>query len=411
MIRPLAACLLLQFSAACSSGAGDVGPSASEPSDADDSPSAPGALSTDDPPATPGAPSKPTTPSVPQKDIPAVDDAVKRFMTTYAIPGVSLAVTKGEKLVYAKSYGRMGPKDSQPVTNASLFRIASISKPFTAAGIMRLMEQGKLTLDSKVFGSGGILSEYSSKNLAAMSDITVTQLLHHTTGNWPNDGADPMFQQPSMSARDLIQWTLNNYADREKRGQYFYSNFGYCLLGRVIEKLSGKSYEQFIRQEILAPAGIQHMAIAGNTLADRKPNEVIYSGAGQDPYGMNVTRMDSHGGWVASATDLMRFMVKVDGFNSKSDLLKPATETVMTTPSAGNAGYACGWQVNKANNWWHTGLLPGLTTELIRGGNGFSWAILANTWAPSSQLGADMDDLLWPVVRDASTPWQNIDQF
>jgi CubicO group peptidase (beta-lactamase class C family) len=352
--------------------------------------------------------------SAAQKDIAAVDNAVKNFMSTYGVPGVAIAVTKGEKLVYAKAYGQVGPSDTHPVTNDSLFRIASVSKPFTSAGIMRLIEQGKLTMGSTVFGASGILSEYASANLAALTDITIDQLLHHTSGNWPNDGNDPMFQQTSLDAHALIQWTLDNQPDRGMRGQYFYSNFGFCVLGRVIEKLSGKTYEQFIHDEIFSAAGITDMTIAGNTLADRKPNEVIYAttaGDG-DPYGMNVARMDSHGGWLASATDLMRFMVRVDGFSAKPDFLKASTETVMTTGSAGNANYACGWAVNASHNWWHTGSLPGTATELIRGANGFNWAILTNKRGPnSSQMGTDIDQLLWPAVTDSSTPWQDIDQF
>ncbi|MBL7758505.1 MAG: beta-lactamase family protein, partial [Chitinophagaceae bacterium] len=83
-----------------------------------------------------------------QVAIPAIDNAVTAFMTTYQIPGVSIAITKNGKLVYLKSYGKMSATDNTPVTDNSLYRIASVSKPITAVGIMKLLEANKLTLDS-----------------------------------------------------------------------------------------------------------------------------------------------------------------------------------------------------------------------------------------------------------------------
>jgi len=353
------------------------------------------------------------TPPVTQKDIAAIDNAVKNFMTTYKIPGVSIAVTKSDNLVYVKSYGQMSAADNTPVTNNNLFRIASVSKPVTAVAIMKLLEAGKLTMDSKVFGTGSILgNDYPSSKLSAVSDLTVRNLLHHTSNLWPNDGNDPMFRQPAYNHQQLITWTLDNYNGTSSRGVYRYSNFGYCLLGRIIEKLSGKSYEQFVKDEVLKPCGINNMVMGGSTLADRKPNEVLYTGQGGfDPYVYNIPRMDAHGGWLASATDLARFIVKVNGFSGKADILQPSTIATMTTKSVPSSNYASGWGVNSANNWWHTGGLPGTATEIIRSGSGFGWVILCNSRSTSAGFDAAMDNLLWPIINDASTPWQGIDQF
>lgn len=351
-------------------------------------------------------------PPVTQNDIPAIDNAVKAFMSTYTIPGVSIAITKDNKLVYVKSYGKMSASDNTPITNKSLFRIASVSKPITAVGIMKLLEANKLTLDSKVFGAGSILgNDYPSSNLASVTDLTVRHLLHHTSNAWPNDGNDPMFQQPSFNFNQLIKWTLDNYSALGPRGVYRYSNFGYCLLGRIIEKLSGKSYEQFIKDEVLSPSGITTMTLGGNTLADRKANEVIYTGQGGfNPYNMNVTRMDAHGGWIASATDLAKFMVRVDGFSGKPDILQPATITTMTTRSVPSSNYACGWGVNNANHWWHTGGIPGTATEIIRSSTGYCWVILCNSRSNNANFNDALDGLLWPFMTNA-TAWQDIDQF
>jgi D-alanyl-D-alanine carboxypeptidase len=353
------------------------------------------------------------TPPVTQKDIAAIDNAVKNFMTTYKIPGISIAVTKSDNLVYVKSYGQMSASDNTPVTNNNLFRIASVSKPVTAVAIMKLLEANMLTMDSKVFGAGSILgTDYPSSKLAAVSDLTVRNLLHHTSNLWPNDGNDPMFKQPAYNHQQLITWTLDNYNGTASRGVYRYSNFGYCLLGRIIEKLSGKTYEQFVKDEVLKPCGINNMVMGGSTLADRKPNEVLYTGQGGfDPYIYNIPRMDAHGGWLASATDLARFMARVNGFSGKADILQPSTITTMTTRSVPSSNYASGWGVNSANHWWHTGGLPGTATEIIRSSSGFGWVVLCNSRSTSAGFDTALDNLLWPFVNDATTPWQDIDQF
>lgn len=348
-----------------------------------------------------------------QKNIETIDNAVKNFMQKYSIPGVSIAVTRDDKLVYVKSYGKMSESDNTAISNNNLFRIASVSKPITGVGIMKLLEASKLTLDSKVFGAGSILgNDYPSGKLAQVSDLTVRHLLHHTSNLWPNDGNDPMFKQPAFNHQQLINWTLDNYNGVSTRGIYRYSNFGYCLLGRIIEKLSGKSYEQFIKDEVLKPCGINAMQIGGNKLADRKTNEVIYTGQGGfDPYAYNVNRMDAHGGWIASATDLARFLVHVNGFNGKADILKPATITTMVTRSVPSSNYAGGWGVNNAGHWWHTGSIPGTAAEIVRAANGFGWVILCNSRSASGSFDSDLDGLMWPFVTNNSTPWQDIDQF
>ena len=347
-----------------------------------------------------------------QKDLASIDDAVTAFMATYSIPGVQVAVTRNEKLVYVKSYGKMSTSDNSPVVNSNLFRLASVSKPVTAIGIMKLLEANKLTMDSKIFGTGSILgNDYPSVKLAGVSDITVRHLLTHSTGAWPNDGTDPMFQQATLNQSQLIKWTIDNYP-AGTRGVYKYSNFGYCLLGRVIEKLSGKPYEQFIKDEVLKPAGITTMSIGGNTMADRKPGEVLYTGqSGENPYIYDYPRMDAHGGWIASATDLARMLVSYDGFNNKRDLLKPATITTMTTVGVPGSGYGSGWSVNTANNWWHQGSLPGTATNIVRTAKGFNWVILCNSRSRISSFSTALDGLLWPAVNATSTPWQDIDQF
>jgi CubicO group peptidase (beta-lactamase class C family) len=185
---------------------------------------------------------------------------------------------------------------------------------------------------------------------------------------------------------------------------YAYSNFGFCILGRVIEKLTGAPYEQHVRVAILKRCGVADMRIGGNTLAERAPGEVVYYGAGgQNPYDMNVRRMDSHGGWLATARDLAMFASHVDGHSPSRNILQPESIRQMTTPTTANAGYAKGWAVNRVPNWWHGGSLPGTTTLMVRTASGLCWAALANTREDSGDTGGAMDKMMWDLVRQVKS--------
>src|SRR5437588_4552220 len=143
-----------------------------------------------------------------------------------------------------------------------------------------------------------------------------------------------MFMNTGMNHHQLISWMLNDPAHRMTRDantQFEYLNFGFCLLGRVIEKVTGQSYEQFVRQAVLAPSGITDMTIGGNTEAARKPREVKCYPA--DAYTLNVTRFDSHGRLLASPIHLARFIVHVDGLPTKPDIISAPSHTLMTTDS------------------------------------------------------------------------------
>lgn len=329
---------------------------------------------------------------------------VRSFLQTYAVPGLSVAFSHQGRLAYQAGFGVANPATGEKVTPAHRFRIASVSKPITSVAIHLLAEQGRLDLQGGVFGGLLPFDQHRAASPEA-TDITVHHLLTHVSGGWGNKKDDPMFQQPTMNHAELIPWTLATHALDNPPGETFaYSNFGYCVLGRVIEKVSGMPYEEFVQQHVLAPCGVTGMKIAGNTLAERAANEVVYvdlkAGA---PYGMNVRRMDAHGGWLATPADLVRFLTHVDGFTTTPDLLHETTIQSMTTASQANRSYACGFSVNARPNWWHGGSLPGTSALVVRTASGMCWAALAN--ARAKGIDAALDRLMWQIAR-AVPEWQ-----
>jgi CubicO group peptidase (beta-lactamase class C family) len=336
----------------------------------------------------------------------AMADAAGEFMRNYEVPGLGLAVAHQGRIVYEEAFGMADKEAGKRLTRAHRFRIASVSKPITSVAIFTLIEQGRLKLGDRVFGRGGILGRDFGAPPAGsdIDQITVEHLLTHTSGGWVSGNGDPMFRQSRLHHHALIAWTLANQPLTSRPGTtYGYSNFGYCVLGRVIESITRRSYENFVRDAVLARAGVKDMEIAGNTLRDRRAREVRYYTQGnENPYGMNVKRMDSLGGWLARPASLAAFASHVDGF-SRSSILLPASIHSMTKGSAANSGCAKGWQVNHLNNWWHMGSLPGTTSIIVRTHSQFCWAALINTRRPQSAIGLDLDRLVWAMVKKVAS--------
>ncbi|QDV42825.1 N-acyl-D-glutamate deacylase [Stieleria neptunia] len=349
-----------------------------------------------------------------------VDAVLQAFIGEHQIPGASLAITDSSRLVYARGFGYADVGQRERVTPESLFRIASISKPITAVAILQLIEQKKLSLDDKVFE---VLqyepylpenAEYDKRQ----DEITIRHLLQHR-GGWDRDQSfDAMFRstefsktlgvEPPAAPETIIRMMLGKPLDFDPGERYAYSNYGYCLLGRVIEKLTGKSYEQYVKQSVLDPVGSTAMSIGATRLAGRKENEVRYydprlgdsvfakdlNSPVPQPYGAwHLEAMDSHGAWIASATDLVRFASALDSPEDSPILSSDSIAEMVKRPD-GLAGhnqdgtpkskfYGLGWSVTTNESGQltasHGGSLPGTNTILIRRPDGRNVALLFNT--------------------------------
>lgn len=383
---------------------------------------------------------------VAQPELTGVDDAVLAFMKKWDIPGGAVAITKDGRLVYARGFGYADAENKVPVMPSSRFRIASVSKPFTAIAIMKLVEEGRLKLDDIVFGPKGILNDpiYSDIKDPRTKTITLRNLLQHR-GGWDRYATpDPMFQSQAVAtearcplpppASAIIQYALRRPLDFTPGTRAAYSNFGYCILGRVIEKVTGQTYEQYVKMAEIDPLGITEMAIGSGPRSGRMKDEVVYyddpanvgpsifepGTTGPMAYGyLNLRAMDSHGGWVATATDLVRWMNAVDGFGRKDSLVSRATLESMTPKPP--AIPLC-WEVNKAGNWWHDGCMPGTCSELVRTADGMTWALLFNALGPVTgdkkvqerrPIGAimsDLDRIVWNGLAHVRQ-WPSHDQF
>lgn len=335
------------------------------------------------------------------------DRDVRTFMQYWHMQGVSISIMRNDSLVYSKGYGWADKEKKVEMTPGHILRLASVSKLITATGIMKLQEEGKLTLGDKVFGPDGILCD--SLFTASITDsnyykITVEHLLRHK-GGFTTRAGDPMF-----STRDIIvQNRLSGPPDHEtltkiqlRRRLPFepgtsqsYSNFGYLLLSMIIEKVTGEDYEKWIQDNILKPAGCLDMHIANNYYSEKFENESRYYVQDDDTpvpeynnsgrtvircYGGNdIHALAGAGAWVASSAELARFVASIDARPEIPDVISEESVRQMTEYFDPDT-YSLGWNDTKpTGEWTRTGTFSGTSALIKYFPDGECWIFISNT--------------------------------
>ena len=383
-----------------------------------------------------------------------LDQMMQSALQQNSVPGGALAVSYQGRLIFARGYGCANTASNTPVQPDSIFRMASVSKTFTAIATLQLIQQGKLSLSTPVFGS--ILTDYQplpGKTITpGLLQITVQDLLEHT-GGWdrsmiqsfngtkysePLDGllwaaADALGHPRPATDADVISVMLSQPLQHTPGTYYAYSDFGYALLGRVIEHVSKIGYEQYVQQNILKPLGIGRQKLAATLESDTANGEVTYydsPGAAlvqsvfptvtspvPAPYGGHFMEdVDSAGEWATTTVDLTRFLSAIDGTGGVTALLNASTiaqmqvDPMVQNETAGSF-YGLGFdfqEVNGGLRWTKDGGLPGTTSFVVHSPvSGFTWAVVLNSSpnpANTSSSGQDTTGtLLSNIVSQVET--------
>lgn len=334
-----------------------------------------------------------------------IDKKVKAFMRKWQIKGASLAVMRNDSLVYAKGYGWADEAEGIAMEPSHILRMASVSKLITATGIMVLQDRDSLSIKDTVFGPSGILNDSLFNTVIKDKNyhkITIEHLLRHQGGFY----RDPLFSSLDVMKQmqldnppvkeDFYKLVLRNRlrfmpGDWEK-----YSNFGYLLLSEIIEKVSGKPYEQFIREEVLRPAGCFDMHIGGSYYSDRRPNEVRYythEGDGKfiEEYngsgimvercygGNNIPLLSGAGAWCGSPAEIARLVASIDGKSEVEDIIS-AEAVAQMTEYFDKETYSLGWNdTDPQKGWSRTGTLAGTSALVKYFPDGECWILITNT--------------------------------
>lgn len=369
-----------------------------------------------------------------------IDTAIETVLRRHDIAGVSVAVARHGRLLFERAYGLADRDAHTSVTPTTRFRIASLSKPITAAAVLELAGRGRLSLDAPI---AALLGNETDAAPAARA-VTVRHLLQHTS-QWgvaaPDvDGPDLARLMARIGATDysrtpfarLARAALADGPRSPPGGTFLYSTFEYCTLGTIIEAVSGMGYEEAVRQFVLAPAGAASFGLAAGFSEGRLKDEAkTYDYAGAPKYrfvidGKTVerSRADAYwpderrstcaagGRWVATPRDYLRVMASLGG-QRMPRIGNPRTMRLLFDNDGavhtGEADYRFAhglfFEVSALGTyWWHTGGYAGTATAYGRNDSGFEWAVFYNGRPKGEEIYGDTYRGLWTTIR-ATARW------
>jgi N-acyl-D-amino-acid deacylase len=347
----------------------------------------------------------------PNKLLAPLDEAIEKIMLRHGIPGASVAITRKGKLIYARGYGWSHHEKEALTTPQTLFGLASVSKVFTALAILVLVEEGKLKLDQKVFA---ILNHLKPLPRVVpdrrLSQITIRQCLNHSCGwdrekngdpiNWSQQIALAMKVRMPINEDQLIRFTMSLPLDFDPGTKHVYTNVGYVILGQIVAKISGMTYERFVRTKVLEPMGMKRASLhdRGNRYFDGEARRYT-AGMLQAMPPYNAPWTDASGGWAASAVDLARMMTAIDGSRTGKPFLGKEVMKEMLAPPPkplkpreDKTYYGLGWDAVAPGKddygYVKSGSWPGVRSMVKHRLDDFNTVILYNAVIQPDQLDA-----------------------
>jgi D-alanyl-D-alanine carboxypeptidase len=290
----------------------------------------------------------------------SVDEYIRTQMKFERIPGLSMAVVRDGKVVKSKAYGAANLETGTPASPATVYKIGSVSKQFLAAGIMLLVQQGKVRLDDP-------LNKYIEDIPKSWEGITLANLLNHTSGiARESPGFDPHKVQADA---DVIQATYSLPLTSAPGTRWAYSNINYYCLAEVIRKTTGEPWSKFIADNIFAPTGMT--ATRTTTVTDIVPNRAT----GYSARGKGFENADSwlalrpSGAFLSTVLDFAKW----DAALYSDSVLSSASRSKMWTPVRLSDGttshYGFGWFLDSIQGHQrihHSGGVPGFACEFDR---------------------------------------------
>jgi D-alanyl-D-alanine carboxypeptidase len=301
-----------------------------------------------------------------------------------------VAVLRNGKVLHTAAFGMENPFESKAATTDTRFRIASVSKMLMVVAIMQLVNEGSVQLDQPFFAQLGIDGPFADPRLAT---ITVRQLLSHTSGFAASRGI--FFGHGLNTWQEAANAAVGQVLQFDPGTAFQYSNTNYCLLGRLLESVTGQPFEAAIRDRVLNPIGAKaHLA----PTFDSKPGDALHASAAGRNY-MEV--LGPAGGWVATPLDIAKLGAALRVDSAGPHLLDQATVDLMRVPvpvpvevppPVSGWSYGLGLMLFADGSWGHTGTIESTHAIVINRPDGLTVALLI-----SGKFPAVSDDLV-PVI-------------
>ena len=319
-----------------------------------------------------------------------IDKLVNSAIKAFDVPGVSIGIIKDGKFTHIKGYGKANIENNDPVNKNTIFKIASNSKAFTSASLALLVEQGKLKWSDKVHQ---ILPDFEMNDPWVTKEFNIRDLLTHRSGLGRGAGDLMLWPEPTKFSRNQLVKNLRHLNSVSSfRDEYAYDNLLYIVAGEVVAKISGMSWESFVKKEIFKPLGMNRCFAGGVDVANVKniatphtqiDNKVIVMEANK--INNNVNLMAAAGGIKCDMADVLSWvgmqlnrgmMLNDKRFLSKKSILEmwkpvttlPLSQTSKNYDNTGFRAYSLGWRVSNYHGEHrvsHTGTLSGFMSQIV----------------------------------------------
>jgi CubicO group peptidase (beta-lactamase class C family) len=299
-----------------------------------------------------------------------VDSMVRAYLAAKGPASISVSISRGDETLVQQAWGLADVASNRPATAASVYKIGSVSKQFTAVLILKQVERGKISLSDSI---GGYLREGLRPEWGR---LTVEQLLNHTSG-LPRDYKRQGRPEEEVSTATSISWAARDTMFFAPGTRHYYSNPGYLLLGALVEKLYGKPYREALQDEIAKPLGLKALgwcADPGKDPAVATGYEYQAPGKVEPSQFAHASKSLGAGGLCSTAADLAAWNRALHG----GRVVSPASYAAMITPRAPSTSYGFGLQISKRPAPWgatiiyHLGGIMGFSAE--------------NAWIPAESL-------------------------
>jgi N-acyl-D-amino-acid deacylase len=364
--------------------------------------------------------------------MPLFDGLMNEAIKSREIPGGALAIAKDGKLLVARGYGMANVGSHEPATLDTLFCTATVTKTITAVAVLRLVDQGKLSLDSAVYPFLGKPRPLGRSAIdPQIEKITVRQLLLHA-GGWDTKHHPDFLRQTQKIARvageklplpndAVLRFGLSQPLDFAPGTESHYSNFGYYVAKLVVEHLARQPYETYVRQQVLRPMGIQQMRMEQLAPGYAAHEAHRYGTGGRELSGGREPIAAPAGNWLGSVVDLARFLTAVSGSRGKPFLTSAARQEMLAAAAFPLGGRRSGSHVGlgwdsvseepSGIQFHKNGSAAGVHVYVEHRADGIDWVLMLNAdGRPDGKPVAELVDQLRRAM-DATRVWPDRDLF